>query len=171
MEQASELLKGHVFTAERFAEYQRKLREADEEAEVPELMLQLIELETLGGNCPRCKKPWKKIEVKNECADFTYYSPDCKCYPCCPKCGTSFHREWAMGERDFSKCTSCYWTSHPIFQRKCGKCGHWFMTPIDDYGPHMRCEACGRPRARKENSQKIDLAELAQAIRDVKEPA
>ena len=167
MKKASEILKGHVFTAGRFAAYQCKIREAHEAAEAPVLMLQFIELETIGGNCPRCKKAWKKVEVKSECADFTYYEPDCKCYPKCPNCGTSFHREWAMGSRDFGTCTACNWTSHPTYGRKCEKCGHWFSTEDPARGKGVRCEACKRPRARKDNSEKIDLAVLAIAIRDV----
>lgn len=70
-------------------------------------LMNLIELEKSGGVCIKCTKPWKKIEVKNQFADFYYFNPDCKCYPKCPICGHSLHREMTMYA--VRRCQSCGW--------------------------------------------------------------
>jgi len=164
---ASKILRGHVLTAEKFALNQKTLHDRLAKANAPQLMLQLIKVETLGGNCPKCDKPWKKIEVKNECADYTYYDPDCKCFPRCHGCGTSFHREWAMEERDFTKCQSCGYSSTPIYGRQCRKCWHWFLTEDPASDRHVICDSCKRPRRRSETGQKIDTDRLISVIREV----
>jgi len=170
MAKTSELLEGHIRTAEKFAEYQKKSYEAYKTSNAPALMLNLIKLETLGGKCPECGKPWKKVEVKNQCADFAYFTPDCKCYPHCPACGVSFHREWAMGIRDFTHCKSCGSTSTPIYGRKCDKCGHWFVTDNPAWGKGVRCEDCSKSRERSGKGDKINLEDLiSSVVRKVRE--
>jgi len=164
MAKTEELLADHVWTAEKFAEYQKKTYEAYKTTNAPALILNLIKLETLGGECPECRKSWRKVEVKGRCADFAYFTPDCKCYPSCRNCGTSFHREWAMGIRDFTRCTSCGFTSDPKYGRKCEKCGHWFITENPERGKGVRCEECKKPRERSSRGQKIDLSDLASAV-------
>ena len=75
-------------------------------ADMPEELIQLETLEKDGGFCLICGKDWQRIEVKNILADFFYYDPECKCYPRCPECKTSLHREAAvMGT--VRKCSTC----------------------------------------------------------------
>jgi len=92
----------------------------------------ILTLEVDGGPCPRCGMMWKKIEVKNPYANFTYYDPACSCYGRCKEgpsvvwkrvrdkkdrvkeiptkkkvmtgCGSSLHREKILG---VDRCMSC----------------------------------------------------------------
>ena len=45
-----------------------------------------LEMERTGGNCSFCGYPWKKIDVDNPFAKFTYYQPGCHCYKKCQRC-------------------------------------------------------------------------------------
>jgi len=84
---------------------QRKI-DHDNEIGMPAKLIVLEQLEKDGGKCPECKKPWNKVEVNNVYADFFYYDPDCNCFPRCPECGTSQHREWAVANAVY-ECSTC----------------------------------------------------------------
>jgi hypothetical protein len=43
-------------------------------------------MEIYGGNCPKCKKPWKQIKFENKFGSIEYYQPDCTCIMRCPIC-------------------------------------------------------------------------------------
>jgi len=79
------------------------------EAGMPPELLILMNLEKDGGLCPLCKKPWKKVVVKNRFADNYYFDPDCRCYPKCKNCGRSMHRAWSLG---INTC-GCGWDNTP----------------------------------------------------------
>jgi hypothetical protein len=81
----------------RMNELQRGTYDKAADAGLPKAYLDLIVQEMTGGNCPICGKPWREIPVKNRFADFTYYDPDCICFPRCPRCRTSLHREISAG--------------------------------------------------------------------------
>ena len=38
-----------------------------------------------GGKCVRCGKEWREVKVKNIFADYSYWQPNCNCYPKCKK--------------------------------------------------------------------------------------
>jgi len=49
-------------------------------------ILQALDLERNGGECPVCRMQWRKVVLKNAFADFTYYQPACKCFHECDRC-------------------------------------------------------------------------------------
>jgi hypothetical protein len=52
-----------------------------------------FELQSDGGKCNNCGKLWVKRRVDNIYVNFTYYEPNCTCYPVCPFCGKVLIRE------------------------------------------------------------------------------
>ena len=66
--------------------------------------LKQIELESKGGQCHKCNKPWVPRTVKNLFCTFKYFEPDCLCYPVCPFCGCLLMREIEEG---IDYCTNC----------------------------------------------------------------
>ncbi len=59
----------------------------------------VITLAIDGGNCIRCGEGWASVLVNNKYADYTYYRPECKCYPVCvadstPGCSRVLYEEW-----------------------------------------------------------------------------
>lgn len=108
-------------TQEKLLEYQRirydKLRGSGAER----LTLDLMVLESAGGACPHCKREWKKVEVVNAYADFTYFVPDCRCYETCAKCGMSLY--------------GVTFPNREVKEYKCPRCGHreperWRLTCV-----------------------------------------
>jgi len=80
-----------VVTQDHMFEFQRIRWARIKQSGGDSLLLTLIENESAGGPCTHCGKPWRKIEVKNQFADFVYYDPDCECYWRCEKCNMSLH--------------------------------------------------------------------------------
>jgi len=72
-------------------ETQRIRYERVRSAGANKLILDLMVNEMTGGKCPHCGKPWKKIVVKNQFADYEYFDPNCECYQRCDSCGMSLH--------------------------------------------------------------------------------
>lgn len=111
----------------------------------------LLRLEREGGPCPRCGKAWERVEVTVPWGDkLTYYfDPACECFPRCPECGVSWHREVAANNTNLDRCSSCNWQRHPIYQRLCRVCGQGFRTRDP---AHKVCALCvgkqGRPADR-----------------------
>lgn len=72
---------------------------------------QLIAYEHDGGNCPRCNKSFRKIEVKNYFWEGFYYRPDCECYYRCPQCEIELFDEMFRGvlKKTDNKCPRCKW--------------------------------------------------------------
>lgn len=94
---------------DKVTDMQSKLQFRIDQDMIVGLPVDLIEVETLemnGGLCPKCGKPWRKIEVKNQFADFYYFDPDCKCYGRCSNCESSLHREKTTG-MGRGECISC----------------------------------------------------------------
>ena len=52
-----------------------------------------------GGDCPKCNKPWVKVEQFIELKSggyagyVRYFEPDCYCFVRCPKCGEHLYEE------------------------------------------------------------------------------
>jgi hypothetical protein len=87
----------------------------------PELVL-AAQLESIGGECPVCSKPFLRVDVDNEYGKFHYFQPDCRCFKRCErvdvegvKNGKWYHRETVgcgrllIAERllGIGYCTSC----------------------------------------------------------------
>jgi hypothetical protein len=64
----------------------------------------LMDIEVLGGECPVCKKPFKRVDVQNKWVSYTYYIPACSCFPQCPLCSRLMHHE-VMSTSKY--CTHC----------------------------------------------------------------
>lgn len=111
---------------------------------LPPEFFQVLALEQRGGPCPRCGKPWERIDAEGLYV-YHYFTPECDCYPRCPECGTSWHREAAAGFDRFEKCNSCRWTAHPVYVRICRRCEESFRTGRSD--DHL-CAACEERAAR-----------------------
>lgn len=101
---------------------------------ISKLHSSMIVLETTGGNCPECGKPWQKIVVDNNYAKFVYYDPTCNCWGRCPDCRVSWHREVTAGSpiSQITKCNSCGWVKYPTYGRLCTACGEGFQTEFKD---------------------------------------
>lgn len=63
-----------------------------------------FKLESDLGKCPKCQKPWTPRIVDNIFVTFTYFEPDCRCYPVCPFCGKLLIRE---SEEKAEYCSNC----------------------------------------------------------------
>ena len=72
---------------------------------LPNEALLLYFLEVQGGECPKCKKPWKRIDVKNVFVKFYYHKPTCRCFPICPWCESLLFIE--MFGSGYEKCRNC----------------------------------------------------------------
>ena len=57
----------------------------------------VIQMALSGGDCIRCKQPWKKVEVDNPFTLFTYYTPMCHCYARCWYCNYVTYEEVEAG--------------------------------------------------------------------------
>jgi hypothetical protein len=42
-----------------------------------------VDLEMMGGPCPKCGKPFQQICVDSDDGKYDYYEPACKCFPKC----------------------------------------------------------------------------------------
>tara|TARA_Y100000310_G_C20439656_1_gene695457 strand:+ start:199 stop:735 length:537 start_codon:yes stop_codon:yes gene_type:complete len=79
-------------------------KDALESANVPNIIIQEWELESLGGNCVKCHKPWRRVEVDNLYVTAEYYRPDCHCFPRCPLCA---HYLWTDLALQREACSNC----------------------------------------------------------------
>ena len=122
-------IKVEPFNQTRFGEYMTRTVDRYQEAGLPydHPIMNLLDLEFNGGNCPRCGTPWKEIHVENTAADFIYYDPACKCFSRCPRCKGSLHREESTGGRAH-RCNSCGWEAdrRTVSEVECDECHHWF---------------------------------------------
>ena len=86
--------------------------------------LDWLVLESVGGPCPKCRKPWEKVTVSNRYAAFEYYRPACECYETCAECGKSLygHVPAGFGKHQY-KCPSCGHREPPKWRLTCVKCG------------------------------------------------
>lgn len=102
---AGQAIKVEKITNDHIARTSRAEAESLIEAGADLELVTLVELEAQGGNCPRCRKPWRKIEVFVDArtpqsvkekaakfpvkivqlAEFEYYVPDCGCYTVCKR--------------------------------------------------------------------------------------
>lgn len=69
--------------------------------------LDAYQLEKIGGECPICKKKWKRIEWKNRLAEGYYFKQDCTCYPICYYCNRLMIAEALEGLPD---CVNCFYS-------------------------------------------------------------
>ncbi len=117
--------------------------ETYERFNLPAEFMLVLHLERDGGGCPRCGEPWEKVEFKALWAvaatAAVYYTPDCDCFPRCPECGTSWHREIAAGNERIETCPSCNWKRDPIYVRVCRFCHQSFRTRDPS---HSVCGLC-----------------------------
>lgn len=70
-------------------------------------LFQLAQLETDGGQCPRCGKLWKPVPVDNIFVQGVYYQPACHCYLYCHVCQRFLHHEEANGQIKDNRCPRC----------------------------------------------------------------
>lgn len=102
-------------TNEAMRTYQENVIKLSEEASSELVYLMAMEVE--GGECPNCGRPWAMVHVTNKFAEYIYYKPSCKCYPVCPRCKTSMHREMVTGVHP--RCLTCaYDPRRPASNRK-----------------------------------------------------
>jgi len=97
-------------TQEKLLEFQSVRYDKLKTAGADRLILDLAINESAGGECPHCRKPWKKVPVSNAFADFSYFDPDCRCYDRCKVCGMSLH--------------GVTFPNRPAKEYKCPRCGH-----------------------------------------------
>ena len=64
-----------------------------------------LELERVGGPCPICGIAYKKEDVDNRYAKFSYYRPFCMCFKRCKTCERLLVAERLLG---ITYCTSCH---------------------------------------------------------------
>ncbi len=141
-------------TQDKLTDFQSTAYERAGDAGLPKLHLDMILMETTGGPCTLCGKLWRKIPVKNTCADFTYYDPACDCFGRCSACHTSWHREVSAGTNaaEIRLCTSCGWVKYPQYGRICLKCGEGFITDFKD-SYWTKCPGCqGKRRGKREDA-------------------
>lgn len=75
-----------------------------------------IHLSIDGGSCVICGKQWREVKCENRYASFSYFVPDCNCYPKC-RCGRKMYEEYHGAEivvkmngdkeRKFLRCKHC----------------------------------------------------------------
>ena len=137
-------------TQDHMFEFQRIRWERVKEAGVDRLLLTLIEAESAGGECPHCRKPWKKIEVRNQFASFDYYDPDCHCYERCEKCGMSLHGVTFPNRAPGPyKCPRCSYPGEEQWILLCYQCGQRSTQHVGKYVPWKCPECSGRSRSKK----------------------
>lgn len=76
---------------------------------------ELLVLDVNGGECMRCGKAYKRVDVKNKMIEFHYFEPSCNCYPRCVWCGRLLHHESQTGQ---SHCSNCPAASCTEFTEK-----------------------------------------------------
>jgi DNA-directed RNA polymerase subunit M/transcription elongation factor TFIIS len=99
----------HVFrrTNAQHQAYHTALRQSAEEGNAPALFVIMLKREQDGGPCPDCEKPWRRVHSNpHPNVDFTWWDPDCGCFPRCRECGGSHHREIAL-DKPWAPCPSC----------------------------------------------------------------
>jgi len=111
--------------------------EADRAVGVSEELVDIKRKEKDGGPCPLCGKEWKRTDAENRFAKFHYFEPACNCFPHCPYCHRSLHREWFVGGGNPEKCTSCGMIYPPSLDARKG--------PSSERGKRRKkfCESCG----------------------------
>jgi hypothetical protein len=80
---------------------------------------QLMVLELLGGECPRCHDQWEKIQFDNLFGAGEYYKPVCHCYQSCPRCGIQLYLNDASGQLKENNyfCTNCHFPLTEISEK------------------------------------------------------
>jgi hypothetical protein len=111
-------------TQDKMMEFQRKRYDQLRDAGADKMTLELIVNESAGGECPHCHKKWKRVDVSNACASFTYYDPACQCYDRCDVCGMSLH--------------GVTFPNHHAERYACPRCGHQ-----EPQKWHLTCVVCG----------------------------
>jgi len=138
---------GEVSIQKRFTKvYEELIREGVLRPETWEY--KLMALQTVGGECPVCKKPW----VEKKCnpvftqkganqgmvvASYMYFVPSCGCIMHCPMCGTPQLAEF------YEERTMCLTCGHKI------QCQNW-VDKSEGYGntkttKRARCDGYYRP--------------------------
>jgi hypothetical protein len=69
-----------------------------------------LELERQGGACPVCGREYRRVDVANHFARFSYYQPACRCFRVCPRC-----ERYMVAERflEIAHCTGCGFGKRP----------------------------------------------------------
>ena len=119
-------------------------------------ILQFVEMDGYGGNCPVCRIPWVKVEVRNIYAEFDYYTPVCRCYPRCKRCEMSLHGiAIAKSNGVGVTCPRCGYDGKDSWMLTCHVCGTE-ATYAETHYTYI-CGKCKRSRKRSKN-QAIDDA-------------
>jgi len=78
---------------------------AEKAGAVDLLDLQIAEMQEKGGECDKCKKPWRKVEIKaKDIVICSCYEPSCTCYCRCMICHNWLIAELKTGE---DHCRNC----------------------------------------------------------------
>ncbi len=72
---------------------------------------QMMQLETDGGKCPKCKKEWIEVEFNNVFGSGRYFEPGCQCYFKCPRCKKHLYDLYVTTRLKMNKytCPVCGW--------------------------------------------------------------
>ena len=68
-----------------------------------------------GGKCIRCGVRYREVAVDNVFAKYTYYMPDCDCFPVCWHCGKVLIEE-KLNRENVKYCPNCgqnIWETKP----------------------------------------------------------
>ena len=116
----------------------------------------LLEKDVNGGECMRCGKQYKRVDVKTAYIEFHYFEPACSCYPLCPWCGRPLHHETETGMKHCSNCPSAQcpeWTTKTEWdnneKRKVEK-KHRSNGLMEMCGKVWRCSECGSMKGTSE---------------------
>ena len=63
-----------------------------------EPLISCVKNEIFGGDCYRCKKPWKHVAFDTMFGSGSYYMPDCHCFISCPHCKAQLYEEELTGK-------------------------------------------------------------------------
>lgn len=127
----SELLPDKVITDEDVLDQLVKASSRD----IPTEIIAAWQLEAKGGVCLLCQKPYIPVMVKNRFADFTYYTPDCRCYKRCTLAGVKDSYERRRGTtrstvevmRKYSGCGKILVEEKLLGLDRCSNCGGYIL--------------------------------------------
>lgn len=134
-------------------EYQSKRHDILRSQGATEGELEWLLLETVGGKCPKCKRDWRKVIVKNIYANFEYYKPACECYETCAGCGKSLYGTVPPGpEKHHYKCPACGHREPQRWRLTCASCG---VNGVTHEGKYYRfvCPECKKRSARYKKNE------------------
>jgi hypothetical protein len=143
-------------TQAKMLEFQRVRYDKVRDAGADKIVLDLMIHEAVGGDCPYCKKPWRKVVVANAVAHYEYYDPDCECYQRCDVCGMSLHGvTFPNREVKKYKCPRCGHTEPQRWRLTCAVCG---QSGENHEGRPYRfvCSEC-KSKSRKSKKEAYDI--------------